>query len=248
MNAIVARRRFTEHKPNGDPWLLSPEHPAAVEGRTRYPATRKDPANYRVLKSGMNSRKIGDRVTKGAWKGMPIFTLTLEERATCPRSCMQWLNCFGNKMHWAHRFVHGLALELRLEEDLAQLQRRHPGGFVVRLHVLGDFYSTTYVRKWSKWLDRFPALRIFGYTAHTRLTPIGRWIVKTKLTHRDRFSIRFSGERSSDGTVVVDRVEDIPRQLVRHSVVCPAQTGKTDCCGSCALCWSAKRCVVFLKH
>ena len=30
--------------------------------------------------------------------------------------------------------------------------------------------------------------------------------------------------------------------------VCPVQTGKTDSCGTCGLCWSATKAVVFLTH
>ncbi len=40
--------------------------------------------------------KLGKKVTKGIYKGYPIFTLTLEERKTCPRSCKHWNNCYGD--------------------------------------------------------------------------------------------------------------------------------------------------------
>lgn len=38
----------------------------------------------RLLVSGHNNAKLGKVVEKGAWEKMPIFHLTLEERATCP--------------------------------------------------------------------------------------------------------------------------------------------------------------------
>jgi hypothetical protein len=38
----------------------------------------------RLLKDGHQSRKIGKIIAKGHRRGWPIFTLTLEERATCP--------------------------------------------------------------------------------------------------------------------------------------------------------------------
>ena len=40
------------------------------------------------LKWGHNSAKVGGRAIRGRWKNLPIYTLTLEERATCPRSCV----------------------------------------------------------------------------------------------------------------------------------------------------------------
>jgi hypothetical protein len=56
-----------------------------------FPSRVFDPDEVqRVLKDGHQSRKIGKFVTKGKMRGFPIFTLTLEERATCPRSCLAW--------------------------------------------------------------------------------------------------------------------------------------------------------------
>jgi hypothetical protein len=127
----------------------------------------------RVLKDGHQSRKIGKAVTKGPRRGWPIFTLTLEERATCPRTCKAWGFCYGNNMQAAERIVAGERLEAALGLELLALQRQHPGGFMVRLHVLGDFYSEDYVRFWTSALDRFPALHVFGFTARLPGTPIG---------------------------------------------------------------------------
>jgi hypothetical protein len=127
----------------------------------------------RLLKSGMNSRKIGKIVAKGPWKGFPIFTLTLEERATCPRSCQQWANCYGNNMHFAQRISDDGTLTRRLWGELAALGAENPEGFLVRLHVLGDFYSEEYVAFWRAALEEFPQLRIFGFTARIPPDPIG---------------------------------------------------------------------------
>ena len=46
-----------------------------------------------VLKCGRNNSKIGGDVLVGRLRGARIFTLTLEERATCPRSCAMWRAC-----------------------------------------------------------------------------------------------------------------------------------------------------------
>lgn len=238
------QRRFTMHNASGNPWVLPAEHPAAVTGRTRYPATRKTALEVRrVLKSGKESRKIGDRIIKGKWRGFPIFTLTLEERATCPRSCKEWLTCYGNKMHWSHRFAPDALTMSAIALELMVLQRRYPQGFAVRLHVLGDFSSPRYVDHWREWLDRFPALHIFGYTAHKRTSVIGKMIEDMSRNNWARFAVRFSNDRGERSSVVV-----ASEDKATEAVVCPAQTGKTDCCGTCGLCWSTQRAIAFLRH
>jgi len=56
----------------------------------------------RALKASTNV-KLGKRVTKGKLAGFPILTLTLEERATCPASCIHYADCYGNNMMNATR-------------------------------------------------------------------------------------------------------------------------------------------------
>lgn len=226
------------HKPP----VLKSDHPAVVTGRTLFPSTRRRKMTGQpLLKSGANNRKIGGLVTKGPWSGMPIFTLTLEERATCPRSCLQWKSCYGNHMHMAQRIAHGPAMERRLKAELERLSRWHPQGFVVRLHVLGDFYSMAYCEFWAAMLWLYPELRIFGYTAHQPGTPIGDYLAALRDQSWDRFAIRTSG--GPEGSV---------RALVGEAgegqIACPAQTSKTESCGTCALCWGTKRDIVFREH
>lgn len=243
------RRRFTSHISAGTALNLRSDHPAVVEGRTLFPSTVVAPENSpRLLVSGHNSRKIGDRVTKGEWAGFPIFTLTLEERATCPKTCHHWSSCYGNSMHFARRHKHGEALEQRLIQELQEKQRKYPKGFVVRLHVLGDFYSQQYVSLWQTALLLFPALHVFGYTAHNRYSPIGSRIFELSQFHWDRFAIRFS-ERSirPQGAITVFR---IPEKL-EDAIICPAQQDKTDCCGTCGLCWASAakgKTIAFIAH
>lgn len=172
--------------------VLRPDHPAVLEGRPLFSrsAIEYKREKARVLVSGVNSRKIGKFVTKGKWAGFPIFTLTLEERRTCPRSCVMWAGCYGNRMHWALRWPAGKEMEGRIQKELAELQDRYPEGFVVRLHVLGDFYSTEYVTKWRKWLYLYPALRVYGYTARRRSDPIGRAVERLARRRWGRSSAR----------------------------------------------------------
>ena len=125
---------------------LSKTEIAVMNGKTIFTnrikqANRETMAKSELLIKKSTNVKLGKKVTKGKWKGFPIFTLTLEERATCPRSCQHWATCYGNNMMYAYRYEAGLALENMLEIELADLQAKHPKGFLVRLHILGDFYQ-----------------------------------------------------------------------------------------------------------
>ena len=239
------RRRHRVQSRLGSSFILDAAHPAVVEGRTLFP-TRVIEADAvaRVLKSGEHQRKIGDRVMKGRWRGYPIYTLTLEERASCPRSCEQWRSCYGNRMRWPLRHRAGPALERAIETDLAGLQARHPGGFVVRLHILGDFYSLDYVRAWARRLDRFPALRVYGYTARGLDAPIGIYLRALSARRWDRFAVRFSGAGLAERSAIVVGAE----ANAGDAIVCPAQTGRSACCATCGLCWGTRRNIAFLQH
>ena len=162
--------------------LLPSHHPAARAGRSIFPSRVFDPDELpALLKSGHNSRKIGRQVTKGPCKGQPIYTLTLEERASCPRSCREWLGCYGNNMQAAERVVHAPPLIAALRIELAALAARHPAGFLVRLHVLGDFWSVEYVDSWADALARHPGLTLFGFTSHAPASPIAKVATGTPL-------------------------------------------------------------------
>lgn len=223
------------------------DNAAYWEHRTIYPSTVVDPIGLKnLLVSGDNSKKIGSKITKGPRAGYPIYTLTLEERATCPTSCRHWTSCYGNNMHLAKRIEHGYALEFRLESELHILQCRHPDGFAVRLHVLGDFYSVEYVELWRRWLKRFPALFVFGFTARIdEGDPIAQALLKLVMGHWHRFAVRFSNAAVDEcSTISLEH----PVQKPRDAIICPAQLGKTESCGTCGLCWHSRRRIAFLQH
>jgi hypothetical protein len=223
------------------------DNPAFVERRTLYPSTVRDPGELtNLLVSGENSKKIGAAISKGPLRGFPIYTLTLEERATCPTSCHHWRSCFGNNMHLAKRVRHGPEFESRLEAELAVLQSRFPGGFAVRLHVLGDFYSVEYVRLWAAFLDRFRSLFVFGFTARWRREdPIAVELLRLVVTRRERFAVRFSNAPvDEDSTVSIEH----PIQKPADAIICPAQVGKTESCATCGFCWHSRRRIAFLQH
>lgn len=230
---------------------LAEDHRAVVQGRSLFPSTVVAPGDSpRILVSGKEQRKLGDRVTKGPWAGMRIYALSLEERATCPKTCHHWLSCYGNGMPRARRHAHGPQLEELLGDEIKLLNRQHPGGFVVRAHVLGDFYSVGYVEAWELWLDAFPALHVFGTTAWPRDSDIGGRLNKLTSRSWDRFAIRFSAaEPSAQGATTIWREPEAPR--VPEGIVCPAETGRTANCGTCGLCWAPnarKQTIVFVAH
>lgn len=244
-------RRFESvHTDPKTVWSLPETSAPSVEGRTMFPSTVVASADApRLLVDGYNSRKIGRRVTKGPWSGMPIFTLTLEERKTCPRSCGHWLDCYGNAMPFSRRHAADDNLMAALATELGAMAVKFRRGFVIRLHVLGDFFSEEYAAFWRRNLAIYGNLHIFGYTAHDITAPIGKIIRKMNLRTDGRCAIRFSGKLGYMGTVVVDQAPSWDR--AGNNQVCPAQTGKADCCGACALCWApAMRdtTIVFIKH
>lgn len=221
---------------------------AVREGRTIFPRSVRAVGEVKtVLVSGHSNAKIGRDVRKGHLRGYWIYTLSLEERATCPRSCHHWATCYGNNMPYAKRISHEdperlvgrLAVEIR---DLLAVRGR--AGILVRLHALGDFYSPDYVRQWGILLRMYPRLAVFGYTAWPRDSAIGREIDLLKRSYGSRFAIRWSnGGEATDCTVPIQSVAE-----AGAAIVCPEQTGQTQACATCALCWSTSRNIAFLEH
>lgn len=219
--------------------------------RTVYVSTVSEPgvshrsgAPTNVLKRSDSNHKLGHGVwMKGAFKGMPLYSLTLEERATCQHDCVAWDICYGNNMPWATRFKHGDELTQRLEVELAALDAKHPNGYSVRLHILGDFYDVEYVRWWGNALSQHPLLHVYGYTHRTG--EIGAAIDDVFSEYRTRFVIM-----QSDGTSALRPnalLETTPG--ARALPVCPKEAGKADSCLACGLCTlSYIKGVQFLLH
>jgi hypothetical protein len=247
----LTKSRWPSRPLDNQPASMPPyNHPALISGNTLYPSTVRGGRNRWALKSGDNSKKIGGLVRKGPWKGFPIFTLTLEERATCPTSCHHWRSCFGNKMHWADRVAAGADLEWRLEREIAFLSAKYPAGHCVRTHVLGDFMSVSYVQFWARMLDQHPALHVWGYTARHDLEtdPIARELLALVQRSWSRFAVRFSNAPQpfpAPATVTIET----PLQKPADAILCPEQAGgKTESCSTCALCWGSLRRIAFLQH
>lgn len=221
--------------------------PAAATG-TKFPSRVIRPVDMsHLLVSGHSNVKIGRDVRKGKFKGYWIYTLSLEERATCPSSCVHWRNCFGNNMPFAKRIDHTSPDFLpRLEREIDNLLAvRGRKGVLIRLHALGDFYSEMYVAFWGRLLEKHSNLAVFGYTARLPGTSIGDAVQATWLAHKERFMVRVSdGDDLNMSTVSISQPQDRPRD----TFLCPEQTGQTQCCATCGACWSTTKNVAFLAH
>ena len=167
----LTERRFTSH-PDLDPMSvrsLPSNHPAMVGNRTLFPSTVVDVTRDtpdRLLVSGANNRKLGATIIKGIYAGYLLYGLSLEERATCPTSCLVRGHCYGNGMQMArrHRIVDLDVFQERLAGEIDQIIRASANGLMVRLHVLGDFPSVDYVAMWADLLTEHPKLACYGYT------------------------------------------------------------------------------------
>ena len=226
---------------------LKADHPALSEARTIHTkSVREVTANSTLLKSAAQNGKVGKGagiITRGRLSGQPLFSLTLEERATCPVTCERWPECYGNATPFAHRFAHGPELEKKLREEVADLARTYRHGFLVRLHILGDFYSVEYVKMWGELLESYPMMTIYGYTARIIGTPIGNAIAAIRIQNPSRFWVRFSQSEKYNGGANIFAAKE-----GTAGITCPEQTEKTESCLTCGLCWSINSTIVFLDH
>lgn len=211
---------------------------------TTYRKSIKSPFDFTVLKKGSSNKKLGFKVTSKKWLGSRLFSLTLTERATCPTSCHHWEDCYGNNMPFAHRFdVVGLEDKLRIE--VAELCKKYPNGVVIRLHVLGDFYSVEYLKFWEEMLSQHNNLRVFGYTAREIDSPIGAAIHRINVLQPDRFVVRYSRNMETKRSGLWYAAEE---SFDGKHFDCPEQSGKLESCAACGLCWTVQNTVRFATH
>lgn len=217
-----------------------------AEGRTKFPKSVKSVGQQaHLLVSGHSNVKIGRDVRKAKFRGYWIYTLSLEERKTCPSSCRHWQTCYGNNMPFAKRIDHTDPEFIRaLAAEIPALCRKHKG-VLIRLHALGDFFSVEYVEFWRRMLEEHPNLAIYGYTARHPVTPIGDAVWVTNRLWPDRCMIRFSDAQLPEmSTVSIGDETGCPS----NAFICPEQTGKTRCCATCGACWSTAKNVAFMEH
>ena len=147
---------------------LNSEHPALAEARTIHTKYVFDAEDYKfdIIKKANNVKLLDKKdkvITKGIWKNLPMYTLTLEERATCSSDCEHWDDCYGNNVGMAHRFKANQALMDKMEIQLEAMAKKNPLGFVIRLHILGDFWSVAYVRWWERMIQIYTNMKICKY-------------------------------------------------------------------------------------
>jgi hypothetical protein len=248
------RRRFTiTSAPDGIPSRVVP---LETTGTIFPSAVRPVTADSRVLMTGTGNCKLGGDVLVGWLKGAHIFQLAFEERKTCPRSCAMWTTCMGNAMPFQARWETGPALEAALRREVPDLCANH-GRILIRLHVVGDFYSMAYLRLWAKLLDNHPGLHIFGFTAHDPSSRMGAAIGRLRAVYPRRFAIRHSGVCGPWGSFTVDF--PTPAKTMGTAVVCPEQREAVAValgqqpergrhCGNCGVCWSTDAPIVFMVH
>jgi hypothetical protein len=222
--------------------------PYIDEGRTKFRKSVKPVERLsNLLVSGHSNVKIGRDVRKAKFRGYWIYTLSLEERKTCPPSCRHWQTCYGNNMPFAQRVDHTDPEFLpTLEKEIARLCAMPTRvGALIRLHALGDFFSIEYVDFWMGMLRKHANLAIFGYTARHPVTPIGDAVWLMNRRWPDRCMIRFSdGQLPEMSTVSIGDETGCPP----NAFICPEQTGKTRCCATCGACWSTTKNVAFMEH
>jgi hypothetical protein len=238
--------------------------PAVIAGRSIFHKKGVKPVSAfkTLLVSGHNNVKIGRDIRKGMFRGYWIYTLSFEERASCPSTCHHWETCYGNHMSYAKRIDHAdlLALTGKLQFELIDLFAKKPSikptpharkGVMVRLHALGDFFSVDYVYFWQAMLEKHPTLACYGYTAHAPDSEIGRAISVLKRLYGRRFAIRWS-----DGGLDKDCTVPVQAGTVRvpGAFLCPEQMdlcdskGRALLCATCGLCWSTDKNVAFMEH
>ena len=227
---------------------LNATHKAIVNAQSVYQKNIHDAETYpyNVIKRNTGA-KLGRVVKKTRLRGAKIYVLTLEERTTCDPDCEHWLDCFGNNMPYAHRFKANTALLGAISKNLDEIDAKGHI-YLVRLHILGDFYSLEYVDFWQDQLERRPLLNIYGYTRNTpnsripKYSALGLAILNVRIKYPDRFAVRFSNDPS-------DKFSANSEHVSLDGIVCPEQTGHTESCGNCGLCWTMKeKPVIFLDH
>lgn len=244
------RRRFkVTPTPTGSVRVVVPSDTPGTIFRTTVRSWSPD-LRETVLKDGSMNVKIGGDVLVGDLKGARIFTLALEERATCPRSCDHWRTCYGNAMNKTRRWTMDRATLRRLVAEVKDACHTHEK-VLIRLHVLGDFIDESYVQTWRRLVQMHPNLHVFGFTAHKPGPPVGDLIAAARRVLGRRWAIRHSGMTGPWGSFTIDFPTE--RTRLGDAVVCPEQrkTMNQDTrmhCGACAVCWQTSHPVVFVEH
>lgn len=221
---------------------LAGNHPAVVKGVSlHHHKVQPVTPETEVVSSAVSNSKIGRYMlspSKHAWA--EIFTVTWEERKTCPRSCTHWTDCYTNNTPLMRRKDYDLARE---EEILAlmeaqlvtHLERIKTPYLYVRLHQAGDFPTVRYVEWWSDVLTRYPRIHVFGYTHWPEESPIGRAVQRLNNAWwhtRWRIFQSSSGQPNRGANTFHTAAE----AKAAGNMPCPEQVGRVPTCGECQMC------------
>ncbi len=84
-------------------------------------------------------------------------------------------------MPFAHRVIADQAMldaiDIELDRFFYDVCRQKEIGMLLRLHILGEFFSTEYVDYWEAKLNKYWWLAIWGYTHRNVTDPIGQSIM-----------------------------------------------------------------------
>jgi hypothetical protein len=99
---------------------------------------------------------------------------------------------------------------------------------------------------WRHLLAEFDNLAIWGFTGHKPTSYIGKAIQSVRVGFGERFAVRFSNAPEWQFSA---NSADLFEQVKNKSVICPEQTGQTESCSTCTICWAAKDMqVLFQTH
>ena len=171
---------------------------------------------------------------------LPSFSLP--PMKTCPGRtpfCRQF--CYGlrGRLAWVRlREIQEANLETSKQDDFIERMGREIARVnteAFRLHVVGDFYSVDYVKKWVEIASSFPNLIFFGSTRSWRVPSLKSAVeIFAALPNaRMRASIDFTHQDRPDNGWKVISVEE-------EGESCPHDYGWVENCFNCKRCWQSK--------
>jgi hypothetical protein len=204
-----------------------------------------------------NGKLHSNIVVRGYFAGYAMYSLTLEERATCYAKCGQLKTCYGNNMPFAKRYNVTETLLAAIDAQLGQLTRKGRK-ILLRLHILGDFFSVEYINFWRSMLVKYPTVSAFGYTHWPIITPQGREVERLVKDMAGRFAIKYSTDHAKQipllslytlgGTIVVKDWADAPKGWIKCPAQMAADRGISLGCAECGIACATTSNVAFVEH
>lgn len=134
--------------------------------------------------------------------GHSIHGFHMPADTTCPGATEVCLSCcfglsgrflLGNVKAAAERNERRTRDRHFVADMTSEMRRKMPP--VVRVHVVGDFYDTSYIRKWISVVERTPRTQFFAYTRSWRRQPMRAAL--TELAALSNFQLWLSTDRQT---------------------------------------------------